>query len=341
MLARTSHRIDSLTTLISGYMADNSFVLHKNKTDSLAYTFAFYQLTTQKLAVLDTTIQLLQSESFQYQSRTNYFREGVIGLETVDTLKYEYDGTTQSHVIAYRTQFDQPESIIDQLDQYSQELFGIVTYLHNYSQPVLETIKKESRAEEQENHIITLLDSVQKLYLGTSQPPATHTAPTTPSSNLLGAVFDNLVTQKANLLMQEYTLLPAEERPEKGLEVIGLLDTLITLHPIVDSLPEKLKHLDEAYTYYAYNPYMDRHDIKTRSKRRLYNTAVGQLWPHLISALATDTHHQALATRTRTIEQLYHKLLVLSKLSDAETAKLEKRLRRENNMEKVLKLLDL
>ncbi|MFN3405441.1 MAG: hypothetical protein ACK40G_15180 [Cytophagaceae bacterium] len=200
--------------------------------------------------------------------------------------------------------------------------------------PLVNQIKKENYSQELESLILSSNEDLQKLYLGTSERESD-------LNYLQKHIFEKFVMDEIKKQTQKYSrLTDLDEKKKLGEDIIDLQNSLKNLYEPLGKIPEMRKKLDEIYTYYAYNPYMDRYDIKTRKKPRLYS-GLHEVWSCLENLITSENDIEKLNVWTNKIMSLYDKAIELESKSDKETKRLEQKLKKEKDFSSRLQLLQL
>jgi hypothetical protein len=262
----------------------------------------------------------------------------------VDSIRYDFDGEERVRAVVNEACVTDGKDVILNIDRFLKVLKEHLTATAGFLDGELKLLKREQQLTDTEERILALTDSVFVRYTGHTETDSDNgsNGDDGQASELHRAVFRNLMVQSRKRMMQDYSNLENyTEKQEKGLRILDLLNTLLDAHPRleeVNGMPEKL---DEAFTAFEYNPYMGRHDIKVRKKKRIYDRAMLDLWPHVLRQLDSEKDHARMASVLDETFRLYERLVEISKQPDSDTSKLERRLRSETDPERIKKLLDL
>jgi hypothetical protein len=177
-----------------------------------------------------------------------------------------------------------------------------------------------------------LMDSVHALY---SQTGVFEDA-------LPNYIYSTIFTNKFKNSIQKYSNeANLVEKQQIGSKIIESLETMVAIYPHLSELRDKHQKLDESFSRLAYNPWTGEYDIHERKKRRIYQRGVEELWPYLIAQLKNENTVEGLANRVNELVSLYSRLMELLLKEDTETRKLEQKLRKESNPEKIKRLLEV
>jgi hypothetical protein len=331
-LSNLTSQINDIRPELDSLLTDKVFIINHQKNDSLARAYAYLENADKKIKIIEEKIELINSEMFQYRSRENYFRDGVKGLPQSDTIRYDFGEKKKYFVVNYQTSFNQGDKVILNLNDFTAELINEIEKIKVEVTPELQKLRLEKHNREMEDNILVLMDSVHALY---SQTGVFEDA-------LPNYIYSTIFTNKFKNSIQKYSNeANLVEKQQIGSKIIESLETMIAIYPHLSELRDKHQKLDESFSRLAYNPWTGEYDIHERKKRRIYQRGVEELWPYLIAQLKNENTVEGLANRVNELVSLYSRLMELLLKEDTETRKLEQKLRKESNPEKIKRLLEV
>jgi hypothetical protein len=344
-LLRSAILIDSLVAASSRYLENKMLMINRQKSDSLAFSYGWLMTLQSKLYELETAVSNLRSDNFRYQDRANYYRNGIACAADMDSVHYDFDGEERVKVVLNDACVTSGQDVIVNIHRFLMVLNMHMTNTALYLDSELSLLMREQQLIETDERILALTDSVFIQYTGgvetDSDIGSMGIDQNRYASPLHQAVFRNLMVHTRKRMMQEYSNMSSfADKQEKGNQILELLNTLLDADSKlleVNSLPEKI---DESYTTFEFNPYMGRHDIKVRKKKWIYDRTMTDLWPHMIRQIDGEKDFNRLLALINGILRISDRLVDLSKLSDSETSKLERKLRSETDPERIRKLID-
>ncbi|WMJ73830.1 hypothetical protein RCC89_11755 [Cytophagaceae bacterium ABcell3] len=335
LLQKIRQEGDSIKELLTQRLNDPVFKIYHQQSDSLAYIFNYYSLAVSKAEKVSLLSAQIMEDDFRFKNINNYFSEGISGLSTKDSVVYEFDGQEERRLFEPQLTFSVDSSPLSIIDGYFSELIAKIESYERVLLPALDDVERQRYSTELENIISENIDEIEEMYVGKD------TMPVKPNY-LQRKIYDRFAVSELNRMKQEYAqLTELDKKKSKAKTIIELQTTLKNIHRPLGNLPERREKLDSVYTVWAYNPYMDRHDIKVRVKPRLYNALVHDVWPCLEDALLTEDDFTNLEERVDMIDRLYYKAIELRKRDDKEASKLERKIRRERDIMKIIQMLDI
>jgi hypothetical protein len=316
-------------SLIKELLENKSFQVNKQKTDSLAYTFAAIKHFENKIAEIEDFARLLNSEDFKYQSRENYFNSTKTNIFDSDTIFYDYDGKDYFNVFTIQNT-TKTNSVVDLLFNYTSKILESIKSYQSYLLPYFLQFQKDSEMLIYEEKILESSNALALKYVENDATP----------SKYQKIIYEKFANSVRNHLMQEYSNEDNHDKKViKAEEILSLNKTLDEIFNSLDEIEKIPKKLDEQFTFFAYNPYNGQYDIKTRIKKRLYSKIQEELLPYQFEKLKNETDFNELPILIAEINLTMKQMIFISKQTEKESSKLEKRVRKEKDLDKVFKIL--
>ncbi|MFN3918502.1 MAG: hypothetical protein ACK4K0_12300 [Flavobacteriales bacterium] len=330
---------DTLCSTIDYYLKNPSFKLNYKRSDSLSFTYELLHIIAKKAAIVQEEIAHIEDPAFKIINPVNYYEKGIPELDSMIIVAYEFDNKEITKQVNINTQVDDGKSISIKLLMYTEQMELLMRNIQPFLNATFVQFGKEKEIEEKEEKIVSLLEELAHLYSSENYISAN-------GKQLPAQVFDSIYTHLAIIdyerKMEKYIVITdLEDRKNQAKKIISALESIKQIHAQLKEILEYKERLDIAFTKYTYNPYTGKNDLKERAKKRLYQKAVEELLPILIKELEEEKSTEIAQEKTNTIVHLYNRLLELVKLSDKETRKLEKKLRKESDPERIKRLLDL
>jgi hypothetical protein len=346
-LLRSALMLDTLKAISDRYLENPTLMMNRQKSDSLAFSYGWLMTLQTKLGQLRSAIEKLESDDFRYQDRANYYQDGIACATDVDSIRYDFDGEERIRAVRNEACITSGQDVILNIDRFLKVLKEHLNATAGFLEGELKLLTREQQLSDTEHRILALTDSVFIRYTGRIETNSDNGNGNADgldgqASALHQAVFRNLMVQSRKRMMQDYSNLDRfNEKQEQGLQILALLSTLLEAHERLNVLNTMPAKLDEAFTTFEYNPYMDRHDIKVRKKKRIYEKGVLELWPHMVFRLQNEKDMVRFKQTLDETFNLFDRLIELSKLSDGETDRLERKLRSETDPERIKRTLEL
>lgn len=344
---REKEALNEAETLVTNYTSDlEKFVnnttlsLNRQRSDSLSYSFRLAERMLKNFKLIGENIELLKSDNFKYQSKRTYFRSGIEGVNPVDTIRYTFDGEERQRIIANSVDFSDSDKVIFNIKEYVEEQALIIERLDPFFKDEIIIIEQDMVSQQLEEDLLNSLAKVKETY-DIQRGFESMDKDGVILTRFHISMFQNY-ERKLDLLMQAYSTSDGfEEKQERGLEILNLAQTYYEAYEPIGEVRKKLQQLDEAYTKISYNPYMDRHDIKTRIKRNIYFAAIDYLLPDYRERIINAEDFEEIPDLIEEMNSVFNRLIEIANKPDSETRSIERRLRRESNPNRIKRIIDL
>jgi hypothetical protein len=320
------------------FLNTSTLTLNSQFSDSLAKSLAVLENTLSKLNKGSEIIDLINSGYFKYNNIEDVFPNGVAEFRSNIPVNYIYKGDTLLYTYIIPQEITDGVNFIESMHRYFGFHFEKLDGLEEFLKNTLIEIEEFLVNQRLEENIISSNNKIRDLYFS---------GQTLADSidfrriRFHDDVYANYLPRLSELMRRYSEEKDSEIKSEIGEDILSLNKLMTDAFFVLGDLPQLLKELDESYTRMTYNPYMDTYDIKTRIKRSIYNTATNVLIPHLLSKITSLETISESEKNLRLLTESFKKLKELSELGDRETRQLERKLRNENNAERVLRLLEL
>lgn len=339
--------LDETQTQLAAYASDlEKFVnnttlsLNRQKSDSLSFSFKLAEKLLSNFKVVENNLDLLMSDSFKYQSKRTYFRSGIEGIASMDTIRYTYDGEEKKRFIENPVDFSDSDKIVFSIGEYVKAKGKIVEELDPFFKEAIIDIEQDMVSQQLEEDLVNSIQEVNDTY-DIQRGVDTADEDGVILTRFHVALYANF-QRKLDNLMQEYSTAEGfEEKQEKGLEIINMAQIYKEAYEPIGDVRRKLQQLDEAYTKISYNPYMDRHDIKTRIKRNIYFAAIDHLLPDYRDRIIEENEFTEIPGLIEEMNAAFDRLFEIANKPDSETRTIERRLRRESSPNRIKRILDI
>jgi hypothetical protein len=156
---------------------------------------------------------------------------------------------------------------------------------------------------------------------------------------LEAAVFQRFGINLKNQKIQRYANeTEIDKRLEAGRSIINLLNAIIKVKPQLNTIKAMPAKLDKVYTEFRPNPFFDR-DVESRIRNGIYTRGTEILLPYLIREMLASENSATLLLNAEQIFKLEAIMLSLARSEDPDVVRLNRRLRRENQPERIKRLL--
>lgn len=318
---------DSIKSLIHTASIDNFFEINRQKTDSMAWIYNYFQLVDKKVKSLDTALVLMKDDDFQYINKSIFFNNYMRFLNEADTIYYQYSDEEKVKLIDY--QYYEVNDI-SQLNLYIKEHLFLVDSLAIYVNSELDKTMRSMKLEQLDLNILAAkaqVDSVFQQYDSVKH------------KGLLDHADSEFAVRKFNHYMQEYANTDQfEAKVQLGYKIEKFLSELEAVPERISNIGSTQNQIERAYTIKKFDPYTFNYDFETKQKKRLYDKAAVDLYNYLILLAKQEKKFNSFQQRLYQIEALQLRLL---ELLAEDTSRLERRIKRKDSPEEIMKLLEL
>lgn len=255
-LERIQPELNQLCEELSSFINEPRNKLYKEKSEQLAQSIAFMTLANKKCQLLQSEINELLSEKYDYVYRPNFYANGIEGLNKVDTVYYRKPDRDSTFLL-----FDVGVKIYDyhqlipKIGEYVDKLISMTTDYKSIANDKVKRFKEQDEIDRIEHEMISNQEITDSLYNNFER------------LNQIG--FDNLsfedkifyVHYKEHIAPLKDAYLSTtnfDEKVKLGTKVNCYLSTLIDQHKSLVVLGQKREKLDSLFTVYEENPFDDR-----------------------------------------------------------------------------------
>jgi hypothetical protein len=342
-------QIDSIALngleLCDSLLNSTTLKINKQKNDTLAFLYKFLELAQQKFFIINEEVLKLKSTRFDYENRSNYYANGVLGLVSIDTVKYEILGKKFLKPVHFNHVDFSADSVVYYLLYASKTL---QTDIDSYLNPVIEVLaayQRERIVDSLDRLLLQLVDSASLLFIGTrkieideiSEKIVSHK----PISNVQLDVFTKISQIQLERLIIEYTnTIDVDQKVARGDQICQLVLALIESYDKLGEIASMPVKFDKAFTRKSPNPFFER-EIITRIKPSIYAKGGERLFEYFVQNIGKATTRIELEANIELVYKLESKLLYMAASDLPETNRLNTRLRRENQPERIRRLFGL
>jgi hypothetical protein len=309
----------------------NALSINKNRTDSLAFAYAFFQSMDSKVKDLEEIVALYESGEIKYVDEESFFEQGLGYLASYDTIQYVFDDKERVKVINNRKVIETKEQLSRLLLRYLENEYHLVDKFAEYVKSVLEKLEIDSSISDLDEKIVTLKDIVVDLYAGTNYFSDKH-------EKLIKRIEKVFLQDLYEKKQNEYAKTDTYgKKVEKADEVIDLLNELDKRHEEFYKIFEKRDEIDELYYENYFNAFTFS-SYDQRAKERLYKLGNEKLFNYLVDALMEENDYNNLSEHLSRIHNLQKRMV---QLREEDTRKIERKLRRTTKPSQIATVLEV
>ncbi len=328
-LNQIRHHFDSLSSFIHLFDRNRVFQLNEEISDSLAWISVFVETYKNRLDEIGADIRFMGSSAFRYVNPVIYTQSFSSYFPEANSISYSFKGERRTRNIDFGEVFSPS---IHGLEKRLRSDLKLLRALYAYSDLKLGQVNRSEQMRQMEQMILSgklRADSVFRK----AEYNSAH------AKTIAEALHSSFLVEKYALILLQYTNeQDFDEKLSHGYTILDMLDLGVTLPELIDSIYIRQKEIDDAYTVVKLDPYTFNYDFKTRKKKRIYESGAELLFGHYVSALVNETDYSKLSDRIASIRQLQERLM---ELLDEDTTQLEKKLRNEDNPQRIEALLSI
>jgi predicted ribosome quality control (RQC) complex YloA/Tae2 family protein len=280
----------------------NSLSLNSNKSDSLAFSHAYFDDRVRKLGQVEEIVDLIRSGRIRYYDLGNFTKDGIEYMSRIDKITYIYNDDTLQKSFPRETGFRSQESLLEDLEAYLLEEQEFVADLAGFVRGELYEIEVSSKLTAMEAQILTRKNEVDSLYLS-------HEAISDDEQEMFLAIYRTFLEERFDDFSKEYAgEATFEAKVEKGELLLDLLAELEKRFPALTGLYSRNLEIDELYMEETFNPFTyTRYDV--RAKERLFESGAVRLFNHYVDELKEEEDYTQIKDHVSNIEKLQERKL--------------------------------
>ena len=326
-IERIETSFENIQTTLQNFKENPKLKLGKPMNEKLNQIELIYSVYRNDLSQLKTMVDVIASNAFEYIDRNRIFAQIWPELRFPVELTYEF----QSELITKTHSFpDQPEKNNFNLNKAYSLLDAIekdVKTLSEEAKTIFQNMEAERSLSRDEEKLVLRKERVEELF-GNSDNE---------NFNAYHERFQDLVLDLSENTFNTYGAYNLENKKDRIESVLSCFESMIEFHDFLGKLMAKDNKLDDVYTRSTFNPYV-MVDMSERIKENLYQAFVDILQPYLLNKLENNFNCNVIGLAMNEMNKAYQKML---DLSSQDTRGIEKDLRRENDPQRILSLLEL
>jgi hypothetical protein len=320
-----------LQKITNTYADMSALSLNKSKSDSLTFVHEFFQFNKDKLAQFENLIDVIRSGRIEYYDIRNYTQDGLEYIRKSDTIRYTYLGDQREKAVLSRKVMESYENFLGDFSEYLTDELALVRELGEYVEGQLSEVQQQQSLEKLERTIVDRRTEVDSLYIG-------HEPIHNREAELLMRLRYNILQAGIDSIIEQYGA--AETYPERvsfSDQILENLDKMEAHFENVIRIYPALDKLDELYQEEFFNPFTYAR-YNQRVKERLYEFGGIRLYHYYLEQMKREQDYQAISDWIAKIERLHQRML---ELRNADTRKLERRLKPDSSVGRIESLLEL
>lgn len=327
-ISRFSILLDSLEKAQSRIHNQRFFEVNNQRTDSLAWSFAYLQKLKKSSKELRRMESFIRSEQFRYINPAIYLLSHTRFLQASDSLAYAYNGTEKKQAIHFAT-----DSLYS-LERLNERILEETLYVYALVEAAnveLDKVLKSDKLDALEATLVEEKHKVDSLYQSVEGNPQIISIIRTYERTFLANQFDELkhrYSESDNF----------QTKQELAYQMLDFLEALSGIPTQLQQVYATRDSVEKAYTESRFDPYTYTYDVETKKKKKLYEKAAEELFAHLINQ-AKQEKDLSLAINTLSRVHALHELLF--SLLELDTTRMERRLKSKTTPEETAEIIGL
>ncbi len=326
--------VDSLLTEVKEFEKEietrlnyRNILVNRGRTDSLDLAISYLVATQIRVEHLDSLLGASLKNPFTYLNR---YSAEIRALEPQLNEPLRAEGVFHPELSAKLPQIAFKENEI----HFFQSLVNYHSELHEVTTPYLKMVDQVRETILKETDIAILTDQIseKRIELNTLYDTLSGTG---------AFVRQHWVVNHINLELEKFTRAEIyQDAKTLGNEILDKMEALVEWAPEWTRYDNMTNSLREQYTVYAYNPYTGKRDIEVRLKRRFFSTIENTLSPWIKSQTRSIDNWNEFANHVQLTRMTYDQLSAFAQDEGTRAQRLERRVRKERNPERIIRLLD-
>ncbi|WP_209329234.1 hypothetical protein [Lunatimonas salinarum] len=322
---------DQVRDSVKRFTEMNSLDLNRSKSDSLAFSHAYFGQASERLDAIHHLVDLISTGEIRYFDLGNYTESGVEILKEADAVTYVYQDDTLSKSISREHFFVDATNLLATLRDYLLEELEIVEDLGGFVTKELYAIAVNSQLVALETSIVSRKAEMDTLFVNY------HAMAEGEEEAFCRAFVGQFMGNVYESLNEEYaSRVDFESKMDAGTIILDLFDELEKRYPMITTLFKRDGVLDEVYMEETFNPFTySRYDV--RAKERLF-LAYRYLYKQYQEDLLQEPDYTRIKDHIGKIEKLQDRMY---ELRDQDSRAIERRLGTRQTVSRIESALDL
>lgn len=301
------------------------FYINFQQSELLSKSEAILKYEREKATGILDCVNSRADSMYEHIDREVYFADIYSKhIHGVDTIYYQYEGNENTYVVSELSDKD--------LEPF-YKLLDVISIFNRESEKAMVVIKDEFENILQKQRLTALEQDIQYATKKVEESYLKN------ENSLSYKLFQKSIDPWSARIMEQYfSIDDLEKKEQEGRFILGTLEELKEVTPRIDSIENRVGLIDTAYTEFVFDPYTYSQNIRKRLKKRLYDAVAVDYYNHLKSELIEEKHGENILSKIERIEMLQFMLL---ELVNRNTRSIEKKLKKNSDIETIEKLLEL
>lgn len=157
-------KTDNILILQKSFLESPKFILDREKSDSLAFIYGYIEKTYAKSHLIKDVLDKMDSDFFKLRSRNNFYRNGIEGLNTPDTIYYSLGQENRFKIINDTKLIASPDNLIGQIVDFLTYLQITTNNYINYTKKQVKSYERQATVDSLNNFIVLSTNNLLNTY---------------------------------------------------------------------------------------------------------------------------------------------------------------------------------
>jgi hypothetical protein len=318
---------NQIESTLKNFKEHPKFKLGKPVYEKLNEIELIFSVYRNDLSQLKSMVDVMGSDAFEYINRQNVFNNIWPELRFPVEVTYEFQSKLITKTHAFPKQPRKDDFGLDEAYALLQAIEEDVKILGEEAKVIFQNMEAEKSLSRDEKKLISKKEEVENLFNNSDAE----------SFNAYHKLYRNLILNLSQKTFNTYGAYSLDLKKKNIQDVLSCFERMSEFYTFLEKLKAKDTKLDDVYTRTTFNPYV-MVDMSERIKENLYKAFVDNLQPYFLNSLENNFNCGNLESAMSDINKAYQKMLDLSK---QDTKAIEKELKRQNDPEQILSILEL
>ncbi len=296
--------------------------------ETLKKTKEIYQLITTRLAQLEQTVSITQSDALEYLKREELDHRIFEEIDFPEVIDVTFKDEQMKIKTGLPLSFDADNFKLIDLADFMHKLQQRVASLDAQAQKKLNDLLKQTKLNEIEDELIKKKDKALALYAQDIEKDTFNAYHQGTAKNAKRFVNDKF---------RQYASLSLDEKKSRIDEFIACFNAVIDLYHLQSDIPSRLDRIEELYTRTVWNPYTYS-DMDERVKKRIFVAYDKILVPFLLEQINKEINCKDIPRNIDNFKRLYDRMV---EIREQDTKHIERQVKKENDPLMLFKLLSI
>lgn len=331
LLVAIQEKYQTFKDTVLKYSNLNALELNAEKSDSLAFTQAYFNNRSIKIDQMKELMDLIESGNIQFYDLENFTKGGISFLSPLEVISYSYDNQEKRKIFDQDVGYGGKSGFLEVVNTYLNSELDLSEKLALYANEKLYSLEINSRLIALEEEISEQRALVETIY-------GNHEAINEREERFFDDFSENFLQDRFNDLLKSYAEADNSEiKSDQGRLLLDFLKEMQTIYPDLAAVFLRNEDLDKLYKEETFDPFTYTR-YQARAKERLYEAGAVKLFDHYLDALVQENDYTRIRNHIDKIELLQQKM---TDLREGSTKSLERKLGRNNSPNRIAALLDL